>query len=111
MTVEGPVTWALVFFVGSLASSSMLIAWRARELLAKYELKYDLALAELNNAIQDRNFLGKYDLAIADLQKDVRHTKNNVEQHAVIFGELSDDVIRAQAELQRIGKIVNGKHH
>ena len=88
----------------------MFIAWQARGMLAKYELKYDLGLAALNNAVQDRNFLAKYDLALADLQKDVRHTKANVDLHGVAYNELSDDFIRLQAEVQRLAKLVNGKH-
>jgi len=108
--VSGPVEWVILIFVGSIAASSMIIAWQARGFLARYELKYDLALAALSNAIQDRNFLSKYDLAIADMTKDIRHTKNNVQQHAEIFAELHDDFIRVQAEVQRLTKLVNGKH-
>lgn len=108
--MSGPIEWAVLVFVGSLTLGAMGLAWRARSFLARYELKYDMALAALSRAIEDRNFLLRYDLAIADLTKDVRHLKGNLDQHAVISAEMHDDLIRTQAEVARLGKIVNGKH-
>ena len=42
--MSGPVEWAVLIFLGGLASGCLYVAWTARGLLAKYELKYDLAL-------------------------------------------------------------------
>lgn len=47
--------------------------------------------------------------ALADLTKDVRHNKGNLEQHTLIYRELSDSVIRLQKDVERLVKIVNGK--
>lgn len=109
--------WTVLAFLGSLVAASMGIAWRARSILAENELKiavltakYDIALAALANDIADRNFLSRYDLSIADLMKDVRHLKNNFEQHKSAAGLMHDDMIRTQAEIVRLAKIVNGKH-
>lgn len=44
---------------------------------------------------------------LAGISKDVRHTKNAVKQHAVIFEDMHEDVIRMEAEVKRIGDIVN----
>lgn len=108
--MSGPVEWGVLIFLVLLVIASFGFAWRSRSALAAYELKYDLAIAALSRAIEDRNFLLKYDLSVADLTKDVRHLKANLAQHAIIYGEMHDDLIRAQAEVQRLGKIVNGKH-
>ena len=107
--MEGPVQWAVLIFMGSLALGSMGLAWKVRGWLAAHQEEINKSLAALANSINDRNFLLKYDLAIADLTKDVRHTKANLEQHGKIFGDLHDDVIRMQSEVARLGKIVNGK--
>jgi len=88
--MTGSVEWAVLIFMGCLAIGSMGLAWKVRGYLAAFELKYDLS--------------------IADLTKDVRHLKNNLAQHIIIYGEMHDDVIRSQAEVQRLAKIVNGKH-
>jgi len=115
--MTGPVEWAVLSFVVAIALGCMGIAWSARGIVARYELRLlkfedevKLSLVQIHNEIEDRNFLLKYDLAINDLTKDVRHTKKAIEQHAVIFHELHDDLIRAQEEVKRLGKIVNGNH-
>jgi hypothetical protein len=106
--MSGPVEWAVLLFLSGLAGGSMWLAWTARGLLADYQLKYDLAIAGLLNAVQDRNFLLKYDLSIADLMKDMRHTRANLDHHAIITRDIHDRLIMAEAELKRLGKIVNG---
>lgn len=110
--MTGPVDWAVLIFLGSIAIGSMGIAWgaawRVRGMIAAYELKFDLALAGLQRAIEDRNFLIKYELAIADLTKDVRHMKANLDHHSIIYQEMHDDLLKAKEEVTRLGKIVNG---
>lgn len=115
--MTGAVQWPVLLFVAGLVVACLgvgiggvAVAWRLRGLLGDYQTKYDLALVSLHNAVQDRNFLLKYDLALADIGKDVRHTKNNLEAHGQIVSEMHDDLIRALAELTRLGRIVNGKH-
>ena len=107
--MSGPVEWAVLIFMAAVTIGSMGVAWRARGLVASYELKYDLALAALHDEIEDRNFLLKYDLAIADLTKDVRHLKGNLAHHTQVYQEMHDDLIRAQAEMARLSKLVNGR--
>lgn len=111
----GPVEWSVLIFICAIVGGSLgiglggvVVAWRARGLLADYELKYDRALAVLHNEIQDRNFLLRYDLDIADLTKDVRHAKGNLEYHAKIYAEMHDQILLAQFEVARLGKLVNG---
>ncbi len=107
--MDGNVEWAALTFGCTVAMASFGIAWRARGLLSDQQSRHDASIASLSNAIQDRNFLLKFELAIADLTKDVRHAKANLEHYATIFGELHDEVIRLGAEVGRLGKIVNGK--
>lgn len=106
----GPVEWAALIFVCTVAIGGFAVAWRGRGMFSDQQIKHDAEIASLSNAIQDRNFLLKFELSIADLTKDVRHAKANLEHYAVIFGELHDAVIRLDAEVTRLGKIVNGKH-
>lgn len=108
--MSGNVEWAVLIFLGGIAGGCLWIAWNARGILAEYERKYDAAMAALQRAIEDRNFLVKYDLSIADMTKDIRHAKNNIEQHGVIFNELHDDFLRVRFEVDRLTKLVNGKH-
>lgn len=108
--LSGNVEWAVLIFLGGIAGGCLWIAWSARGVLAGYERKYDAAIAALQRAIEDRNFLMKYDLSIADMTKDIRHAKNNIEQHGVIFNELHDDFLRVRFEVDRLTKLVNGKH-
>jgi hypothetical protein len=115
--MSGAVEWPVLIFVAGLVVTCLgigiggvTVAWRLRGLFADYQIKYDLQLVALHNSVQDRNFLIKYDLQLADHAKDIRHTKGNLDQHAEIMGEMHDDLIRAQAELIRLAKIVNGKH-
>lgn len=49
-------------------------------------------------------------LPLADVVKDVRHNKRNIEMHAQVFGELNNEVIRLQKDVERLSKLVNGKH-
>jgi len=60
--------------------------------------------------IQDRNFLIKYDLSIGGLEKELQHLKNNFKQHQIASAEEHDDLIRSKSEIDRLGKIINGKH-
>jgi len=112
--MSGPVEWAVLIFVVVLAIGCLATAWKARGELASYQSKYDLALAALSRDIQDRNHLVKYDLANERLTADLTHLKNNFNTHKESAYELyradHDNLIRAQAELDRLGKIVNGKH-
>jgi hypothetical protein len=106
--MSGPVEWAVLIFLAGIAGGSMTLAWIARGMIARYELRYDLAIASLNNAIQDRNFLIKYDISIADLMKDVRQSKTDVDRHAIIVHDMVERLIMAEAEIRRLAKIVNG---
>lgn len=131
--------WAALSFLAGLLGACLWIAWQARGMLADSDLKaatdrarydaalaalgskHDLAMAALSRDIANRNFLLNYDLAIADLTKDVRHLKGNLEQHGNIFletrkedQELSktrhEEYLRTKWELDRLVKLVNGKH-
>lgn len=53
---------------------------------------------------------GDHAVAIADLTKDVRHLKNSLEVHSNIYKDLNDQVIRLGKDIERISKLVNGKH-
>ena len=97
----GPVEWAALSFVCGLIVSSAIAAWMARGFLAGHDLKTELKLAAIEK---------KLDLALAVFEKDIRHLKNNLAQHGNNYAEMHDDLIRAQAEVARLGKIVNGKH-
>jgi hypothetical protein len=108
--MSGPVEWAVLVFLAGLASGSMWLAWVARGMIARYELKYDLAIAALWNGIQDRNFLLKYELALAELSKDSALFKSRIDQETAFQRGIQDRLIMAEAELRRLGKIVNGKH-
>jgi len=109
LLMSGTVEWAVLIFLGGIAAGSMTLAWAARGILARFESKYDASLAALSRDVQDRNFLVKYDLAIARLEKDLEHDKNNLKHHAVMSGEMHDDLLKVQFELARLGKLVNGK--
>lgn len=78
--------WGIFSAIGGIVAGAIVLAWFIRGILASR------------------------DLIIADLTKDVRHLKGNLAQHAINYGEMHDDMIRTQAEVQRLGKIVNGKH-
>jgi hypothetical protein len=54
--------------------------------------------------------LGKYDVALAEFIKDIRHLKRNFELHQQIYKDLNDEVIRLQKDVERLSKIMNGKH-
>jgi hypothetical protein len=88
--MEGVVQWAALIFVSAIALGAIAVAWKARDFIAALQIKYELA--------------------IADLVKDVRHLKGNLAQHAVNYTEMHDDQIRLKAEVDRLTKIVNGKH-
>jgi hypothetical protein len=103
--MSGVVEWAVLIFLAGIAGGSMWIAWVARGMIARYELKYDLAIASLSNAIQDRNFLIKYDLALAELTKDSSHAQAHLDRHAIILRDVLDRLIWAEAELKRCSKI------
>jgi len=49
-------------------------------------------------------------LPLADALKDIRHTKRNMEMHTQIYGDLNNEVIRLQKDVERLSKLVNGKH-
>lgn len=95
--MQGPMEWAVFIFMGALVLGSMGIAWRTRGLIATRDIANAAALT-------------LRDLAIADLTKDVRHLKGNLAQHANNYADMHDEQIRLGAEVQRLGKIVNGKH-
>ena len=84
--MSGTVEWAVLIFVGGIAAGCMIVAWNAR------------------------GMFNKYDLSIADVTKDVRHLKNNFDQHKIAAGDDHDKLIRVESEVARLGKIVNGKH-
>lgn len=88
--MSGPVEWAALVFFCSLMASALGIAWRARGILADIQIQIAV----------------KFN----DFEKDIRHTKRNVEQHAVIGKELNDDMVGLKKDVARLDKLVNGKH-
>jgi|SRR5882724_8019258 len=115
--MEGPVQWALLSFLGGIAVTCAIGGFITRGFFAGYDTKiaelkshYDIIAASLSNAIQDRNFLQKYDSVDQNLRNDLDHLKNNFKQHQMAASEDHDNMIRMQSEVDRLGKIVNGKH-
>lgn len=84
--MQGAMEWAAFSAVAGIVGAGIILAWLGRGLLAARDLDIQLLI------------------------KDVRHTKNNLAQHAENYSEMHDDQIRLQAEVVRLGKIVNGKH-
>lgn len=82
--MTGTVEWAVLIFVCGLMVAAIIVSWRARSILAALEIH------------------------VALFDKDIRHVKKNVEQHAVIGTEIQTDIIRIQAEVARLSKLVNG---
>lgn len=114
--MEGPVQWAVLSFFGGVAVACAIAGFVTRGFFAGYDAKiaelkshFNISIAGLSNAIQDRNFLIDIKMAIADITKDVRHLKANFEQHQIAAGEEHDLLGRIDSEVTRIGKIVNGK--
>lgn len=70
----------------ALALGAMGLAWRARGILAEIQTEQALQASYR------------------------RHLQNNFDQHKIAAAEEHDDLIRVQAEVQRLAKIVNGKH-
>ena len=66
--MAGPVEWAALIFIGGLLIAAIVSSWRARSLLASFQLGIELRLASL--------------------EKDMRHTKKAVEHHAAIHSEV-----------------------
>lgn len=88
--MTGPVESAALVFVGALMLGALGLAWRARGILSDLQVLIAVKVAEL--------------------EKDVRHTKVSVAQHAVQFAEMLQDQTRLQSEVARLGNLVNGKH-
>jgi hypothetical protein len=85
--MTGVVEWSVLIFVCGLLFASIVMSTRAT-----------LALA-------------KRDTAIALLEKDVRHTKANVAQHAAINSEMQQDVAVLKKQVERHDRLINGKSH
>ena len=84
--MTGPVEWAVLIFMGVLVLGAMGFAWRTRGLIADRDIDIEL------------------------LKKDVRHLKGNLAQHSEIFADMHDDFLKVGFEVERLAKIVNGKH-
>lgn len=86
--VAGPVEWAALVLLCTLLLGSLSIAWRARGILADVQIQIAVKIAEL--------------------EKDVRHSKNNILQHAVIGSELMRDVAVLKNQVERHARVLNG---
>lgn len=84
--MQGTMEWAAFSALGGIVAAAIVLAWFVRGMLAVRDLDIQLLI------------------------KDVRHLKNNFEQHKIAASEEHDNLIRVQSEVQRLGKIVNGKH-
>lgn len=84
--MQGPMEWAVFSAIGGIVAAAILLSWFIRGLIAARDLDIQLLI------------------------KDVRHLKNNLAQHGINYGDMHDEQIRLGAEVQRLGKIVNGKH-
>ena len=84
--MEGPVQWAALIFICAIALGAIGIAWRARGILAEIQTEQALQASYR------------------------RHLQNNFDMHKIAAAEDHDKLIRTEAEVQRLAKIVNGKH-
>lgn len=83
--MAGPVEWAALIFIVGLLIAAIKVAWNARSALAIYQQAIDNRLASEKLQLE---------LRIAALEKDMRHTKNAVAQHAKIYSDMLLDVDR-----------------
>lgn len=83
--MRGPVEWAALTFVVVLLIAAIKVAWNARAALAEYQQTIDNRLATEKLQLE---------LRVAALEKDMRHTKNAVGQHAKIYSDMLLDVDR-----------------
>lgn len=89
--MTGPVEWAALVFVCTLMLAAVGIAWRARGILADLQILIAVKVAEL--------------------EKDARHNKGNIAQHAIINSEMQQDVAVLKSQVERHARLLNGGPH
>lgn len=82
--MQGAMEWGVFSAISGIVAAAIVLSWSVRGMIAKRDLDIQLLL------------------------KDVRHTKNNVAQQGIAAAETHDELIKLQAEVQRLGRLVNG---
>lgn len=82
--MQGAMEWGVFSAISGIVAAAIMLSWSMRGMIAARDLDIQLLI------------------------KDVRHTKNNVAQQGIAAAETHDELIKLQAEVLRLARIVNG---